>query len=716
MTTATLNASSADPLDNRGPQILNDERRSQPQKLASVIHKENCELAAKLHKARFIYAVYGALDGVSLSYSMVKLMFDMHFSDANTSSDKMHDWMMTPGGLAAVASESVFIIAWSLMGNIFEDDDKNTLKSWTVALWGYARISMKAVKNAYKGVRGLMQIVNTLGLADMRHMVVPIGVLLGGLSVANRVWYRYEVNQRKTMMKFNKEALKHLKDFDKNNQNELNPLPYPEDNIRSYKEQIAKQREHYSSKLKLGLLASAAFGGIVDSLYLYLGVLGLSVLTPQLFVAMCVFTAIFSLGCIATRVYEEYDFQRKLDIAQLKVELAISARELESLLFIEIDNVIEQQKQQHDEQLVDKDPIGHHEKTALDLKIEEFDALRDKLQSLSRLSPLSAAFVGLKDGLAAYSMIASIMFATATVCAMAAVTFPPFLMVTGVILGMLSMLGFSAFAVAMNCPPKPPQRLQEATGRNMGQVTLIQQLNSAKSQEKLPILLQILKEDQHALGDIKKIVIKKAIWECMNVDVSPQFYFQEWFEVARSFFSGMAKGQKTVDYTLNPMQIQGQDGHYHESPLMSGLAVASAAVFSVGLALRADTKGFSRIEKTPEPELEQSPLVIMDTVPADTSQVLALDCDEGDEGDEPAYLERAATPRFDMNHQSAIHEMEAPVLMFAQEHTRPFRRAESPMPSLARSRNSLFSAQSKHSDSSPNLQSTFNAEFVLASC
>ncbi|MDW8941647.1 hypothetical protein SFB04_14550 [Legionella pneumophila] len=86
----------------------------------------------------------------------------------------------------------------------------------------------------------------------------------------------------------------------------------------------------------------------------------------------------------------------------------------------------------------------------------------------------------------------------------------------------------------------------------------------------------------------------KLLNDGLSLDPSPQFFFQEWFEVLRSLFSGFGKGQKFIDFAGNSLQELGEDGHYRDTPVMYVLSVFSALLFGVTLALRALAKGLGR--------------------------------------------------------------------------------------------------------------------------
>ena len=77
----------------------------------------------------------------------------------------------------------------------------------------------------------------------------------------------------------------------------------------------------------------------------------------------------------------------------------------------------------------------------------------------------------------------------------------------------------------------------------------------------------------------------------LTVVPSPQYFFQEWFEVLRLLCSGGGKGMRSVDETMVAWQDIGDDGHYHDTWIMAAVAWFFAAIFGVSFALR----GFARL-------------------------------------------------------------------------------------------------------------------------
>ncbi|CEK12131.1 hypothetical protein [Legionella hackeliae] len=519
-------------------------------------------MAKQLHELGIVYAIYGALDGLSLSYSMIKYLFDLLYGNGKIStSDIMHDWMLTPEGIAVAASSTITLVVFAMLANHFKDDDKNQFKAFVATAWPYCRDTMKGLKNAYKGFRSAVQVIDLLGGQNLNFMIVPMGLLLGVLSAANRIWFRYQVNIRKDMMKANAKLLTEIKNMEK--------LSLPEIAIK--RAEIQSQ----SMALRRQMLLSAAYGGVVDGLYLYVGVLSLCSLTPPLFLAMSVFCAIYFVACIATRVYEEHDFQRRLVITQAKIELALCGKELETQFNALVKLAEEIATKVTDEKLTDQrklvDEISHLR--------EDFEKRRAYLRELSTLSYSSAFLAGIKNGLAAYGALASSMFAVATVIVLASSSFPPALLVACISAGMALLVAFVAHALINAYRHQVKQ----------DKITI-----DNPHDEKLNTILESLKGAKQHVEDLKPEKVRTAITDGMVVDPSPQFFFQEWFEVVRSFFSGLGKGSKAVDFTMNSFQERGTDGHYHDTPIMLGLTVVSALVHGTALALRAQARGFGR--------------------------------------------------------------------------------------------------------------------------
>lgn len=297
---------------------------------------------------------------------------------------------------------------------------------------------------------------------------------------------------------------------------------------------------------------------------------------------MSVFCVIYSLCCIATRIYEEYDYQRKLHITQAKIELALYSKENAAQMQIDFKRLSEISKiiaksGGTDELLMEQTTLAAN----IIEKIQQFTEKRAHLQSLMTLSTPEAILVGMKNGLAAYGALTSVMFAIATVITLASSTFPPAFLIACISVGLMLLIGFIAHSVIHNYRHCKKQEENEEV---------------FKPYDGLWNMLRILKEVKTAPPPTEELEIdvKTVIGDGMVIDASPQFFFQEWFEVVRSFFSGLGKGTKTVDFTMNPLQEAGDDGHYHETPIMLGLSVITSLVYASALSLRSHARAFGR--------------------------------------------------------------------------------------------------------------------------
>jgi len=524
--------------------------------LAGRIDTQSRSLAQKLDEGRQIYYAYAVLDSLSSSYSMYKYFFDMFISSKD--SDLMHEMMLTPGGIIAIASESIFLVVFSLLACRFANEKEHAIKKFIATAWPYFRDVMKGLKNAYKGWRSALQAIGFIGGIDLKYMIVPVGLLLGIFAAANRFWLRRMVEKRKVMMGENAALLLEIKKL----------TSVTKEECKSYLDQIKYQ------PLESRILAffAASTGGIIDGLYLYVGVLSLAVLPFPIFIAMAVVCAIYTLACIITRVYEEYDFQLKLIITQTKCKLALITKEMMGFSYTKICS-LRQKTNKTEEDVIE---LRRLEEEVCEL-IGQFEETRQLLQQQTTRTYLAAALLGIKNGLYAYSAFASILFLVGTLLVMTSSAFPPALLIFGISFGLVLLIGFIIHSLRANY-------VHLSKRKKMDESPYIQIIEMKKN----------LEEEQDQFILLEENYFKASIIDGLNLDPSPQFFFQEWFEVVRSLFSGLGKGQKFVDFAGNPLQEADEQGHYHDTPVMYALAVCSAVLFAAVLGLRAFSRGLGR--------------------------------------------------------------------------------------------------------------------------
>ena len=607
MTTKTID------VDDNAKNIINPGYKHLIAGRLDAIDENNRIMAKKMHDLKYIYALYGAMDGLSLSYSMLKLCFDLYLANTKiSSSDTMHDWTMTPEGIAVAATESISLIVFAVLANYFDDDDRNFIKRYIAILWPYFRDSLKALKNTYKGVRSVLDMMNQLGAGtSLNFMLIPASLALGLVLVVNRLLMRYMVEDRKAKMKANDNLLKEV----------MEAFDLSETKYQELRNQIRSQNPYVRAAARLG----AGIGGTLDSWYLYMGVLSLTSVIFPLFVAMSVCCMVYSVLCVAIRVFEEYDFQRKLLITQARIDLVLYSQQYYTKMvgmLVRLQEIALQLKQlsNSEEDTLLRIKLEAKKNSILQ-KVHQFETgvalRREALTSLSFYSPLAAAFLGARAGLAAYGASISVLFAITTIFSLAAVPFPPLVLVVVVFLGMFSLFGFIAYSVITN-----------------------HQKNKAKAAEpdehleSLSDVLKLIKDVNHQDQELNVEEKTKTIIEHgMALKSTTPSRLQQWFEVGsedtRSGCSGLGKGFKAVDYTMNPLQDVGQDGHYHDTAPMLGVMAVSSIVFAIVLALRAHVRGFGRVPpgtlptidsaagKVEEPVTQDAPMVEMQNMSAD---------------------------------------------------------------------------------------------------
>ncbi len=700
---------------------------------------ESRSLAKKLDQLKFIYALYGLLDGLSTSYSTLAYFFSVFSADNTSSTDAMHDWMGSSSGAAIAATETITLVMFSLLANIFDDKDKNAFKKYVAVAWPYCRDSFKGLKNAYKGVRSSLQAIGMLSGNDLHNLIVPMGLAFGVISMLNRVCLRMLVKDKRIgKMKDNTKLLLKIQGMAFNFRPDLPQTPEERleyknsyilvgaqlyyiahdgsveevriddralfdgnigklnpDNESTFKlylsdkdvaSLITKNGGHVppisgldrqackdfrgeigrqSGRLNSFALLGAAYGGIVDGLYLYMGALGLTILSPPVFMAMAVCSAVFSLMCVTTRVYEEYDFQRKLQVTEARVEVALCCKELEALLGT-LKRVSDPLKPLEDEELerlltelressnpsivadldelqrlldnfqalppqaeavqkaeaksafIEKLKVIYH--AELSFKGTELKSKRKDVRSLTASSSVLAVFAGLKSGLAVYGAITSLMFAISTINAILLAPFPPAFLIAGVATGIACLLVFVIHALATNTPQLPDDTVEIECNR----------LFDLTERLKRPPV----EADRILPQELEPPDVREAILESMRVPPPPQSSVSDWGEVVRSLGSGFSKGPRLLSFLQSIWQgIAGDD----DTPIWLKIGVVCAVVQSLVFFFRALAKAFGR----DAPDVIKQPSWVITSPPE--PEVVGGDAAAG--GDNPPESPRGDNPQ-----------------------------------------------------------------------
>ncbi|WP_058476368.1 hypothetical protein [Legionella steigerwaltii] len=524
--------------------------------IAGRIDAQSRLLAQKLDKDRYIYHAYAVLDSLSSSYSMFKYFLEVFL--AKTDADSIRKILTSPEGIAAVSAEAIFLVSFSFLASVFDGEENNSVKKFIAAAWPYFRDVMKGLKNAYKGWRSTVQVLGILSGMDLKYMVVPVGLVLGIFAAANRFWVRSMLERRKTQMNENKQLLMEIQ--------LLTSLTATEREI--YLSRI----EYQSTDDRVYAYLAVGAGGLLDGLYLYIGVVSLSVLSPPLFLAMSVLSAFYALACVVSRIYEEYDFQLRLEVTQTRCKLALTTKELE----LTYAKLLELQGEGN------KKPGAsleiHQLKQRVCELIKEFEEERQLLQDQTTHSYFTAGLLGMKYGLYAYGVLTSILFTVASVCLVTSSAFPPVLLAAFIVSGLMLMIGMTAYMLSAHYQHMQQQKAENEKEHSYDQIKEMKKNIEAQNNAEI-------------LGAES---FKTSLKDGLNLNSSPQYFFQEWFEVFRSLASGVSKGNNFSNFAMTSCQEEDPDGHYHDTPVMGVLAIANAVLFSLVLGLRALARGLGR--------------------------------------------------------------------------------------------------------------------------
>lgn len=524
--------------------------------IAGRIDAQSRLLAQKLDKDRYIYHAYAVLDSLSSSYSMFKYFLEVFI--AKSDAELIRKILTSPEGIAAVAAEAMFLVSFSFLASVFDGEENNSVKKFIAAAWPYFRDVMKGLKNAYKGWRSTVQVLSMISGMDLKYMVIPVGLVLGVFAAANRFWIRSMVERRKKQMNENKELLLEIQQL-----TSLAPLER-----KSYLDRI----EYQSAEDRFYAFLAVGTGGLIDGLYLYIGVVSLSVLSPPLFLAMAVISALYTLACVVTRIYEEYDFQLRLEITQTRCKLALTTKELE-LTYAQLIDL----KENANRKAVDPLELSRLKRKVCKL-IQEFEEERQLLQNQTNHSYITAGLLGMKYGLFAYGVLTSILFTVSTVFLITASAFPPALLAAFIVSGLVLMVGMTAYMLHAHYQHMQKQKEELEKEHPYAQVKAMKKdLEEQKD-------AQLLTADH----------FKTSLKDGLCISSSPQSFFQERCEVGRSLASGISKGFNFSNFVTTPFQEMDSEGHYQDTPAMGVLAIANAVLFSSILGLRALARGLGR--------------------------------------------------------------------------------------------------------------------------
>ncbi|MGV3739779.1 MAG: hypothetical protein ACO1N3_00595 [Gammaproteobacteria bacterium] len=369
------------------------------------------------------------------------------------------------------------------------------------------------------------------------------------------------------------------------------------------------QNQHWLVKLFAPL--SAGLSGVGDGLYFYMFVARMIIptLTPHLALLMLGTSSVLFVICILTRVAEELDFERRLDVTILRTEAELSKKDckflhdqLEKLLDAKdpdalesseeiqaIATALESSRENRRKQLIRHNvKLDTTEIIQADLSLRKktivllWNELRDELMLSNTLqeelkpkivrSYWAAALEGLQNGLAIQGAIASFSFMVSTLCYVSAAACPPVF-----VLGCL-VVGIAALVVSC---------IQGLISYRL----YLNKINATEAELALRFRGEELKKmtnESGILGDIDTLRESINYISGQSLEPNTDFIVVEWSEIIRLLCKGAVKGRNAgIEYFAR--FLESIDNKW----MLPYIIAAGIGSFAVALGMRATAKGFA---------------------------------------------------------------------------------------------------------------------------
>ncbi|MBA2650456.1 MAG: hypothetical protein H0U75_12845 [Legionella sp.] len=542
--------------------------------------KKSRALAKLLEKNRNINHAWTALDMTSSAYSMYKYWAELFLSN---NSDEVHEFMHTPGAIIGIICETLFLVSIGVIASWHDKkEDNNKYTQAVVDYVPYLRELIKGLKNAYKGWRSLALALYVLSI-NITLTVIPVGVTLGLLTALNRSLLLKLKENRKVMMSENIKTIKNLKRLSHLTFAKLSSLSTKE-MAQLILEKNALEIKHQDWKIKTLGYIGVALNGLVDSLYLYVGILSLATLVPPVLITMLVLFSIYAFSCVIVRIYEHYDFELKLAITETKAHLLSSKIDLKaSYIELCLKKSTLERGELTDVKALEIEILLLEKK--MDFIIEKFDSLHRLLRKQTNIHYLEAGLIGLKNALSAYSALASLIFFIATIMLLTGSTLPASLLVLTVSCGLVLISSFVSYSICKKY-------------RSNQRAPYVENMLADKIKD---CIKKNLKDQNSFEGLIK---------EGLTIDEAEASYIPELFETVRATWSASGKGEKFVEFI--DLQEQPRASHPQDNPVIFIVDICFSLFFASVMGLRTFAKGFGREPLGNISLIDEEPLEVLE--------------------------------------------------------------------------------------------------------
>ena len=513
------------------------------------------EFAKKIHTERYIYGAYGFIDGLNLGLTIPKLAFGLYYFNSNLNYiTEFHNFLASASGIESMLFGATLFICTSILGSFFTANDTELYRRKLAEAWPYIRDALKASKWGYKGDRGIFAVLEHFS-GGIHPLLLPTGLLIATLAIPNRIWYRSMKNERIAMQGKNDKYTKITNGFHEDHFTLETWITYREEMLGK----LSKQLQDQNYIKERGFL-SAALAGVFEGPYFYFTAATLTLYLPPVFITMVVFSIFLTMAYVLSRVFEEYDYQRKLSATSIKSHIALCKQEINILLKYMQSELTEAEYQSRYIQL---------QGVVLNLVAKQ-KALEEK----TRFSYLIAIMDGLKHGLATQGVLSSTMLAIVFVLPLFGLSCPPLFIVACVTVGVICVAYCVVSAILQHNEHLHRSPLSYGINKNLD--TLITSIATRTDSQTNELIAEALRRDL----------------------VSPSNSDAAYFgvcEFLRQFFSGGIKGTKAW-FELLP------DNHY-TTPILWAIIICTFLVACISSAGRALAKEFGSWPGEPAAEM-----------------------------------------------------------------------------------------------------------------
>jgi hypothetical protein len=349
----------------------------------------------------------------------------------------------------------------------------------------------------------------------------------------------------------------------------------------------AEENKNHAHNNRFRCQLSAGYDGLTSGLYLFIGLISLVSLAPEILTIVTGLSAFAAVACIFTRMQEEKEFDRLLRISEEKANLISGIQTLQTELaeaaFLK-DHLDIPPGDSYENATPEQHMARQTFQEASDRSDDTFTNIsqaQEELRKRSEISTDEAILIGLKHGLIAHGTIVCGIFATSLISKVFfATVLSQAFVVTCVFLSVALTLASIAISVSYAAQHRAKQKD-----------------NAEKQLKAVKDIIDIIKgsHDASVLTDIDN---ETAFSDLCHGTPLINWTFLSWLEILRSMGSGLMKGPKSVDFILLTFfDVSSQHDHEHDNPWITLLLIAAVIMSTIIWTLRAMAKYAAKLRE-----------------------------------------------------------------------------------------------------------------------